>query len=94
MSEPLNKPFPSDSKNKKYSVYVKDEDGQKKLIHFGDKRYEHYYDKIGHYRDLDHNDDERRRRYLKRAKGIVDKDGQLTWKMKSSPNYWSVKYLW
>jgi hypothetical protein len=41
----LYKPFVSTNKNKKYSVYVKD--GNKiKLIHFGDDRYQQYYDKI------------------------------------------------
>ena len=48
----LYKPFKSKAKNKKYSVYVKGG----KLIHFGDKRYGQYKDKIGLYSHLDHND--------------------------------------
>ena len=40
----LYKPFKSKAKNKKYSVYVKGG----KLIHFGDKRYGQYKDKIGY----------------------------------------------
>ena len=47
----LYKPFKSKAKNKKYSVYVKGG----KLIHFGDKRYGQYKDKIGLYSHLDHN---------------------------------------
>ena len=38
----LYKPFPSTAKNKKYSVYVM-KDGKKKLIHFGAKGYQVYY---------------------------------------------------
>ena len=52
----LYKPFVSKAKNKKYSVYVKGPGGKPKLIHFGDKRYGQYQDKIGHYRDKDTKD--------------------------------------
>ena len=48
----LYKPFKSKAKNKKYSVYVK-QNSKTKLIHFGDKRYKHYKDKIGLYSHLD-----------------------------------------
>ena len=89
----LYTPFLSKSKNKKYSVYVIKND-KKKLIHFGDSRMQHYKDKLGHYSNLDHGDKERRRRYLARAKGIKDKNGNLTWKNKNSANYYSIKYLW
>jgi hypothetical protein len=54
----LYKPFPSKAKNKKYSVYVM-KDGKKKLISFGDSRYEDY---------TQHKDEKRRQSYLKRAK--------------------------
>ena len=93
MNKELYKPFKSNVKNKKYSVYVL-KDGKKRLINFGDIRYQHFKDKLGHYKNLDHNDPERRRRYLKRAKGIKDKEGNLTYKNKNSPNYWAVKILW
>jgi hypothetical protein len=94
MDKDLYKPFKSSAKNKKYSVYVKDNDKNKKLIHFGDKRYEHFKDKIGEYKKLDHGDKERRENYLKRAKGIKDKTGKLTYKDKNSANFWSVNFLW
>jgi len=89
----LYTPFVSKSKNKKYSVYVIKND-KTKLIHFGDSRMEQFKDKLGHYSNLDHGDKERRKRYLARAKGIKDKNGNLTWKNKNSANYYSIKYLW
>tara|TARA_R110001606_G_scaffold90692_5_gene202584 strand:- start:4031 stop:4294 length:264 start_codon:yes stop_codon:yes gene_type:complete len=83
-SKTLYKPFASKAKNKKFSVYVMKE-GKKKLINFGDSRYEDF---------TQHKDPERRRRYLIRAKKITNKNGELTWKIKNTPNYWSVHYLW
>ena len=79
----------SSRKNKKYMVLYKG-----KIIHFGDRRYEQYHDKLGKYSHLDHKDPERRKRYLKRAKGIKNKEGKLTWKDKGSANYYSINYLW
>ena len=81
----------STRKNKKYMVKYNN-----KWIHFGDTRYQQYKDKIPLklYSNMDHNDSERRKRYLKRAKGIKDKNGNLTYQDKNSPNYYSVKYLW
>jgi len=67
-------------KNKKYAV--KSPSG---FIHFGDSRYKDY---------MQHNDDDRRRLYLNRAKAIRDKNGNLTYRNPYSPNYWSVRYLW
>ena len=49
-----------------------------KKIHFGDKRYEDY---------LTHQD-------WKRASKIKDKNGNLTYKDKNSPNFWSYQLLW
>tara|TARA_R110000796_G_scaffold359_1_gene1227 strand:- start:802 stop:1065 length:264 start_codon:yes stop_codon:yes gene_type:complete len=83
-NKPLYKPFKSKAKNKKYSVYVM-KDGKKKLIHFGDSRYEDF---------TQHKDKERRKSYLKRAKGIKNKKGELTYKDKNTANYWSIKLLW
>ena len=80
----LYKPFKSTVKNKKYSVYViKNE--KKKLINFGDSRYEDF---------TQHKDEKRRKAYLTRAKGIKNKKGELTWKDKNTANYWSIKFLW
>lgn len=77
--------------NKKYMVKVDNE-----WIHFGDTRYQHFFDRVPLklYNHLNHNDKERRRRYLARAKGIVDKNGKLTADNPKSPNYWSIRFLW
>jgi len=77
----LYKPFVSKAKNKKYSVYVKSDTGLK-LIHFGLKGSQVFYQ---------HKDKQRQKSYLARAKGIKNKKGELTWKLKDTPNYWSVK---
>ena len=80
----LYKPFKSKAKNKKYSVYVKGDKGKPKLIHFGDSRYQVFYQ---------HKDKQRQKSYLARAKGIKNKNGELTYKDKNTANYWAVK-LW
>tara|TARA_R110000737_G_scaffold346434_1_gene376237 strand:+ start:653 stop:907 length:255 start_codon:yes stop_codon:yes gene_type:complete len=80
----LYKPFKSNAKNKKFSVYVM-KDGKKRLINFGDSRYQDF---------TQHKDEKRRASYLARAKGIKNKKGELTWKDKNTPNYWAVHYLW
>ena len=86
----------STRKHKKYMVLVKGKSGRPKIIHFGDKRYQHFKDTtpLGLYKNLNHFDNERRERYLKRARGIKNKAGELTHKDKNSPNYYSIKFLW
>jgi len=71
---------------KKFFVYVKADNkkGYKK-IGFGHKDYKDF---------TQHKDEKRRTAYLKRAKGIKNKEGKLTWKDKNTPNYWAVHYLW
>ena len=71
----------SSRKNKKYVVTLP---GSKK-IHFASNKYSDY---------LIHKDKNRRERYLKRSKGIKNKKGDLTYKNRESPNYWSVNLLW
>ena len=82
----------STRKGKKYSVITP----SGKKIHFGALGMKQYKDStgLGLYSNLDHGDKERRKRYLARAKSIKDKNGNLTWNNKESPNYYSVKYLW
>lgn len=81
---PLYKPFPSQKKGKKMSVYVM-KNGKKRLIHFGDSNMQDY---------TQHGDKQRRDNYLKRSAGIKDKNGNLTKNDKNSSNYWSRKILW
>tara|TARA_R110002124_G_scaffold90277_1_gene230417 strand:- start:24 stop:311 length:288 start_codon:yes stop_codon:yes gene_type:complete len=85
----LNKPFKGKStpKGKKYSVYVKaDTKKGYKTIHFGQAGADDW--RSGKATPA------QRKSYLARAKGIKNKNGELTYKIKSSPNYWSVNYLW
>jgi hypothetical protein len=82
--KPLYKPFPSKLKSKKMSVIVM-KDGKRKLIHFGDSSMQDF---------TQHKDETRRKSYLARAKGIKNKEGKLTYLDKTSPNYYSVRYLW
>ena len=56
-----------------------------KKIHFGDNRYEDF---------TMHKDIARRRRYRARSSKIKDKQGRLTYKLKSSPNFWAFNLLW
>ena len=82
----LYKPFVSKAKNKKYSVYVKtDTKKGKKIVHFGDKRYGQFKDKLGHYSSKDHNDPQRKKNYYSRHGKAVGKD---------NAKYWSHKILW
>jgi hypothetical protein len=71
---------PSTAKGKKFMVTV---DG--KRVHFG---------QAGASDFIEHGDEARRQRYLARASKIRDKRGNLTWKRKSSANFWSVHVLW
>lgn len=71
----------STRKNKKYDVF---KDGEY-VISFGDKRYQHYFDKLGLYRDMNHFDKKRRKSYYKRF-GL--------YAVPYSAKYFSHKYLW
>ena len=71
----------STRRNKKYVVTLKIGD----QIHFGHPDYEDF---------MIHQDQERRFRYRKRASKIRDKQGNLTYKDRNSPNYWSHHLLW
>ena len=82
----------STRKGKKYMVRTP----KGKLIHFGASSMQQFKDTtgLGLYTHLNHGDKERRKRYLARAKGIKDKNGNLTWKNPESANYYAVRYLW
>jgi hypothetical protein len=81
---PLNKPYPSSAKGKKFSVIVM-KDGKRKKINFGDSNMKDF---------RQHKDPARRKSYLARSAGIKNKKGQLTKNDKTTANYWSRKYLW
>jgi len=86
MDKTLYKPFNYKGKGKfKKSVYVKGKNGNPKLIHYGHSDYQDF---------TQHKDEKRRKSYLARAKGIKDKQGNLTYKDKNSKNYWAIRTLW
>ena len=68
-------------KNNKYVVKLP---GGKNL-HFGSSQYPDY---------LIHKDNERKEKYLSRAKKIKNKKGELTYENPESANFWSVNLLW
>lgn len=80
--------------NRKHKKYMVEHNGKK--IHFGDKRYHHYKDStpLKKYSHLDHNDKDRRDRYLKRALKIRDKNDRLTKDNPNSANFYALRYLW
>jgi hypothetical protein len=82
----------SNRKRKKYSVVTP----LGKLIHFGDIFSQHWKDSTGLnlYKNLNHGDPERRRRYLARAGGIRNRAGKLTKDDPEHANYYSIRYLW
>tara|TARA_R100000935_G_C2769782_1_gene137180 strand:+ start:48 stop:311 length:264 start_codon:yes stop_codon:yes gene_type:complete len=83
----FNKPFKSSAKGKKFSVKVKVNNKKGfKIIHFGATGYDDFRSGTA--------TASQRRSYLARAKGIRNKNGELTYKDKTSANYWAVKYLW
>jgi aminopeptidase C len=66
-----------------------------KEIHFGSDVNQHYNDKTGLLnKKLNHLDKDRQKKYLSRAKGIKDKNGNLTYKNPNSANYHAIKILW
>tara|TARA_R110000796_G_scaffold171474_1_gene288576 strand:+ start:83 stop:328 length:246 start_codon:yes stop_codon:yes gene_type:complete len=76
----LYKPIKSTRKNKKFMVLTNNG-----IIHFGDSRYLDF---------SNHGDKKKQSAYCKRAKGITNKKGELTYKDKDSANYWSFNYIW
>ena len=71
---------PSTRKNKKFVVSYGGEE-----IHFGHPAYQDF---------TQHGDKKRRDSYLKRARGIRNKEGRQTYRDKTSANYWAVNILW
>jgi hypothetical protein len=73
---------------KKYMAKVGD-----RWVHFGALGYQHYYDKIGLYHELDHLDKDRRKRYRERHRKIMV-GSTPAYKIKNSPSWFSWHYLW
>ena len=82
--------FLSEKPNKKLKVKVND-----KWVHFGDSRYQHYFDKTKLLnKELNHLDKTRRNRYIMRASNIMDKEGNRTMNDINSANYHALRILW
>ena len=81
--------FVKGPKNYKYTAIIGN-----RHVNFGDKRYQHYHDKIGLYSNLDHNDKQRRANYRKRHSAIRKKDGKRAVDVKYSPAWFAYRYLW
>ena len=79
----------STRKDKKLMTVV---DG--KAVHFGNPNYQHFKDKTGIWKSLDHADKVRRQNYLTRSAGIKDGKGKLTKDNPLSPNYHARRILW
>jgi hypothetical protein len=58
-----------DNKHKYIAVLQNNKTDKFKHVPFGDIRYQHYHDRLGYYRSLDHKDDQRRRLYRARHDG-------------------------
>jgi hypothetical protein len=84
----LYKPFKNNTNSKnKYFVYVKSDNKKGyKRIGFGLKGYDDWRSGTA--------TKEQRKSYRARASGIKNKQGQLTYKLKDTKNYWSYNYLW
>tara|TARA_R110002126_G_scaffold53562_4_gene145455 strand:+ start:1067 stop:1336 length:270 start_codon:yes stop_codon:yes gene_type:complete len=83
--KPLNKPFKSPIKTKKYTIIIMDKNKKRKVIHFGARGMQQYKDKIGLYSSLDSLDESRRKAFYDRFGKTNDKTSAL---------YYSAKYLW
>ena len=71
----------SKRKNNKYVVTLP----SGKKIHFGSSSFPDF---------LIHRDEDRRSKYLSRAKKIKNKKGELTFENPESANFWSINLLW
>ncbi len=74
------KPIKSTRKDKKYMVLT--DNG---IVHFGQKGIKDF---------RQHGNKKKQKSYCNRAKGIKDKNGNLTYKNKNTANFWSRSLLW
>lgn len=88
----------SKKKHKKYQALVRGGPGGDRVLHFGDRRYEHYRDAtpLRLFASKDHLDPARRQRFLLRHGGsrlkseaIRNRRGRLI-----TSRYLAIKYLW
>jgi len=79
-----NKPIKTPGERKKFAVLVKD-DGDDKIVRFGDPSMQHYREGPGSERG---HGDAQRREDFKRRHNCAEKDDPTT------PGYWSCRWSW
>lgn len=72
--------------NFKYDVYNK----EKYIVSFGAKPYGQYKDLLGHYKELDNKDEQKRINFRKRFNKLYEKNKNNI----LSGIFWSWRYLW
>ena len=90
-------PFP-----KKYTAFVKNFKTRKvRKIHFGDRRYQQYKDRVplGLYKSKNHNTRKRMQRYFRRHSGVINRTKAIEKEKKKSDGLYNAKilshvYLW
>jgi hypothetical protein len=81
------KPVKSNRRGKKFMVRVYIPKTKKdKIVHFGNTSYGDYRSKTA--------TKKQQQNYLIRANAIKNKFGKKTHRDYTSPNYWSIKYIW
>ena len=80
-----NKPIKTPGGNKKFAVLVKEDDGDPKIVRFGDPSMQHYREGPGS--DKGHHDEERREDFKARHNCDAVKD-------KTTPGWWSCHWSW
>tara|TARA_R100000388_G_scaffold94976_2_gene84689 strand:+ start:1148 stop:1441 length:294 start_codon:yes stop_codon:yes gene_type:complete len=86
----------STNPDKKLMVVV-EKDGKKKTIHFGNRKgsaNEHFKDRTGIWKSLDHGDSQRRKNFRTRMSGIRKKDGSRAIDDPMSAAYHALRILW
>jgi len=66
----------------------------KRAIHFGDVKSEHFKDKTKYWKSKDHGDPTRRKNYLIRSAKIKNKKNELTKDNPAYANYHARRILW
>lgn len=78
----------SKRKNKKYDVYkILDNNEVEYLLSFGSKSNDQYFDRLGYYSDVNHNDEKRKESYLKRHQNDYLEDPEYA-------GFWAKYILW
>ena len=87
--------FESGLKSKKYRVEFTYKRKRYK-INFGSRKDDQYKDStpLQLYKTRDHYDETRKDKFLSRARGITDKEGNLTYNNPLSANFWAINFLW